>query len=314
VSNAIVELNSDGSALVRCATVEMGQGATTAYAMMAAEELGLSPQKVRVTIPDTDQSPFDTITAGARSIYHMGNAVQGAAGSVRKMLLEPAAEALEADAEELDLKAERAFVRSTPERSITIPQLFIRRFGAPGTTLTGVGTFQSQIDKSDPETGQTEKMTEHWFAGAVGAEVEVDTETGFVKITKLAIVGDAGRAINPRHCVEQLEGAAIMTLGFTLFEEMRLEDGRLVNGSFLEYPLPAFRDVPADLRAVPVEYPVETGPYGARGIGESGTLSFIPAVLNAIHDAAGIWLGEVPVTPEKVLRALREKEGREVTA
>ncbi|MEE9276029.1 MAG: xanthine dehydrogenase family protein molybdopterin-binding subunit, partial [bacterium] len=244
ISNAIVELSSDGSAIVRCATVEMGQGSTTIFAQMAAEVLGLSPEKVRVPAPDTDQSPYDTLTAGSRSTYHMGNAVVEAARRVREKLIETAAEDLEIPAGDLELREGRVFVRSLPERGLTIPEIFIKRFGAPGTTLTGEGTFQTRVDKADPETGQTAKMTEHWFAGATGAEVEVDTETGFVTVTRLYGAGDVGRAINPQHCAEQIRGAAIMTLGFTLFEEMRMEDGRLTNGTFLEYPLPGFRDVP----------------------------------------------------------------------
>lgn len=309
ISNAIVELNSDGSAIVRSATVEMGQGATTIFAQMAAEELGLDVQKVRVTAPDTDQSPFDTLTAGSRSTYHMGNAVVSAARQIRGKLLETAAESLEVSAEELGLKDGKAFLLSLPERSITIPDIFIRRFGAPGTTITGEGTFQGHAVKSDPETGQTPRMTEHWFAGASGAEVEVDTETGFVKVTKLISSADVGRAINPRHCIEQIQGAAAMTIGFALFETMRIEDGRLVNGSFLEYPLTAFNDLPREFISHVVENPIETGPYGARGVGETGTMALKPAIVNAIHDAIGVWLTDMPITPEKVLQAIRSAHG-----
>jgi CO/xanthine dehydrogenase Mo-binding subunit len=264
---------------------------------------------VRVTAPDTDQSPFDTLTAGSRSTYHMGNAVVSAARQIRGKLLETAAESLEVSAEELGLKNGKAFLLSLPERSITIPDIFIRRFGAPGTTITGEGTFQGHAVKSDPETGQTPRMTEHWFAGASGAEVEVDTETGFVKVTKLISSADVGRAINPRHCIEQIQGAAAMTIGFALFETMRIEDGRLVNGSFLEYPLTAFNDIPREFISHVVENPIETGPYGARGVGETGTLVLKPAIVNAIHDAIGVWLTDMPITPEKVLRAIRSAHG-----
>ena len=309
ISNAIVELNSDGSAIVRSATVEMGQGATTAFAQIAAEELGLDVNKVHVTTPDTDQSPYDTLTAGSRSTYHMGNAVIGAARQIREKLLETASKALEIPSEELELREGRVFSRSLPERAITIPEIFLKRFGAPGTTLTGEGTFQGHAVKADPETGQTPRMTEHWFAGASGAEVEVDTETGFVKVTRLVSSADVGRAINPRHCVEQVQGAAAMTLGFALFESMRIEDGRLVNGSFLEYPLTAFEDMPREFITDIVENPLESGPYGARGVGETGTMALKPAIVNAIHDAVGIWLKDMPVTPEKVLRAMREASG-----
>ena len=155
------------------------------------------------------------------------------------------------------------------------------------------------------------KLLESAAEGAreVGAEVEVDCETGTVQVLKFAGGADVGKAIHPAHCDQQVVGAAITTLGLTLFESMRFEQGQLTNASFLEYILPAFGDVPRDLSSHILETPHHDGPYGAKGVGETGTMSAIPAVTAAIFDATGVWIHEIPITPESVLRALRGHNG-----
>jgi CO/xanthine dehydrogenase Mo-binding subunit len=162
----------------------------------------------------------------------------------------------------------------------------------------------------DPETGQSEKCTEYWFPSATAAEVEVDTETGQVKVLQFFSVGDTGTAINPRHCEQQLLGAAITHLGLTLFEEMIYADGQLVNGSLLDYQVASIKDMPESLRPIIVEVPHETGPFGAKGAGETGALTVAPAIANAIEDAIGVRIRDLPITPEKVLRALREQKSQ----
>jgi CO/xanthine dehydrogenase Mo-binding subunit len=161
----------------------------------------------------------------------------------------------------------------------------------------------------DPETGQSEKCTEYWFPSATAAEVEVDTETGQVKVLQLYSVGDLGTAINPRHCEQQLLGAAIMHLGLTLFEEMVFTDGQLLNGSLLDYQIATFKDMPESFRPIVVEVPHESGPFGAKGAGETGALTVAPAIANAIEDAVGVRIRDLPITPEKILRALAVKNG-----
>jgi CO/xanthine dehydrogenase Mo-binding subunit len=146
--------------------------------------------------------------------------------------------------------------------------------------------------------------------GGAGAEIEVDTETGRISVTKLVSVGDVGCAINPASVQAQLNGAAIMQLGFTLFEEMKFNDGQVVNASLADYKIPGMLDVPKHLVAESVEVPHEEGPYGAKGIGETGMFSVSPAIANALADAIGVRILEIPLTPERVLRAIREAEGR----
>ena len=308
-SGAIVQLNADASASVLSSTVEMGQGSDTILPQIVAEVLGLDADRVRIVHPDTAVTPYDTLTAGSRTTYHMGNAVRLAAERVREQLFETTAGALEVATEDLELRQARVYPRGNPSGGLTIPEIFERRFGARGTTLTGEVTFQTQWVPFDKETGQSPAVTEHWFANATAVEVVVDRRTGRIRIECLAVAGDVGKAINPAHCKQQLEGAALMGVGQALFDEMVFEQGQLVNGSFLEYQLPSFLDLPGQVIAIVVEQPHRSGPFGAKGVGETGILSIAPAIANALADATGIRLRSLPLTPEKVLTALEEERG-----
>jgi len=299
-------MNADGTATVLSSTVEMGQGSETMMAQIVAEELGISFDQVHVVQPDTDITPYDTITAGSRSTYHMGNAVRMAAGKVKAELFQVVAKKLEVNPEDLAAAGGRIFVRGSESRGMTISEAFLARFGSLGTTLTGEAICQPESIPMDPETGQSEKCTEYWFPSATSAEVEVDTETGQVKLVQFYSVGDTGTAINPKHCEQQLLGSAITHLGLTLFEEMIFEDGQLVNGSLLDYQIASIKDLPETFRPIIVEVPHETGPFGAKGVGETGTLTVSAAIANAIEDATNARIRELPITPEKILRALAE--------
>jgi CO/xanthine dehydrogenase Mo-binding subunit len=309
ISGAIVILNADGTANVLSSTVEMGQGSETTLSQIVAEELGLTAEQIHIVQPDTDVTPYDTITAGSRSTYHMGNAVRLAAAKIKAQLCEVVAARLEVDPDDLVAGKGRIYVRGLAERGMTIGEIFLAKFGSLGTTLAAEAVCQPTSAHMDPETGQSEKCTEYWFPSATAAEVEVDTETGQVKVLQLFSVGDTGTAINPRHCEQQLQCAALMHLGLTLFEEMIFDEGQLVNGSLLDYQIVSFKDMPQFVRPIIVEVPHEDGPFGAKGVGETGALTVAPAIANAIHDAVGIRIRDLPITPERVLRALAEKDG-----
>jgi CO/xanthine dehydrogenase Mo-binding subunit len=308
ISGAVVQLNADASANILTSTVEMGQGSDTILPQIAAEVLGLDPRRVAVVHPDTAVTPYDTLTAGSRSTYHMGNAVRLAAERVRDQLFQTAASALECATDDLELRAARVFPRGNPGGGLTIPEIFDRRMGARGTTLTGEVTYQTQWIPFDKETGQSEAVTEHWFASATAVELWVDRWTGRIQLGRVAVAGDVGRAINPAHCRHQLEGAALMGIGQALFDEMVFDEGQLVNGSFLDYQLPSFADLPAELIAIIVESPHRSGPFGAKGVGETGILTIAPAIANALADATGVRLRSLPLTPERVLTALEALE------
>lgn len=308
ISGAIVIMNADGTVNVLSSTVEMGQGSETMMGQIVAEELGVSFDQVHVVQPDTDITPYDTITAGSRSTYHMGNAVRMAAGKVKAQLFQAVATKLEVDADDLIMRDGRVFVRGNEQKGMTISEAFLAKFRSLGTTLTGEAICQPEAVPMDPETGQSEKCTEYWFPSATSAEVEVDTETGRVRVLRFFSVGDTGTAINPKHCEQQLLGSAITHLGLTFFEEMIFEEGQLVNGSLLDYQVASIKDLPEAFRPIVVEVPHETGPFGAKGVGETGALTVSAAIANAIQDAIGMRIRDLPITPEKVLRALANRD------
>jgi CO/xanthine dehydrogenase Mo-binding subunit len=285
-SLAAVNVNADGSCTVYASTVDMGQGSDTALAQIAAEVLRIATEDVTVVHSDTDVTPFDMATLGSRSLFHAGNAVKLAAQDALQKLSR--------------LKTELALPADTP-----IADVFKKKYGMRAGSVTGVGSFSPPYTSPD-ENGQTDNATPFWMVGASGAEVEVDTETGRVRVTRLVNVADVGTPVNPRIVETQLSGASIMQLGFTLFEKMLFDgDGQLRNASLAEYKIPGFRDVPENMTNEAVVAEQRSGPFGAKGVGETGTFGVSPAIANAVHDAVGVRLTELPLNPETVWTKLQ---------
>jgi CO/xanthine dehydrogenase Mo-binding subunit len=291
-SVAIVNVNADGSCIVHCSTVDMGQGSDTVMAQITAEVLDVPLETVTIVHPDTDVTPYDMSTLGSRSTYHMGHAVRLAAEEARGKLGQMA--------DKLNL----------PDGSnITVPELFQRTYGMQAGNVIGTGSFIPSYKPTDPETGTSTDATPYWMIGATGVEVEVDTETGHVTVTRLITVADLGKPLNPDIVATQLSGAAIMQLGFTMTEEMLFDDGQLTNPSLADYKIPGFFDIPKVMENDFVAAEQESGPFGAKGVGESGSFGVSPAIANAIHDAINVRLTELPLKPETVFRALRAAAG-----
>jgi CO/xanthine dehydrogenase Mo-binding subunit len=307
ISNAVLQLNQDGSASLLISTVEMGQGSSTIMAQIVAEVLRIDSGRVHVVAADTDVTPYDTITAGSRSTYHTGNAVRLVAEQMRDRLLELASGRLGVPADRLEL-TERGVGHD--DTVVGLADLLLTHFRARGTTLTCSSNYSTEWTPYDKQTGTSPKVTEHWFAGAVAVQAVVDTETGRVRLEHLAVAGDVGRAINPRLCEQQLTGAAIMGIGHALFDELVIDQGQLVNGTLLDYQLPSVKDMPEKLSPIVVECPHRTGPFGAKGVGETGILAVAPAVANAVRDAVGVRITRLPLTPERVLTAIIEEGDR----
>ncbi len=285
-SVAMVNIYGDGSCGVCCSTVDMGQGSDTVMAQITSEVLGVSAEAIRVLHPDTDVTPYDMGTLGSRSTYHMGNAMRLAAEDARQQLLRIAATALKSDVDELQCRDGAVITRSG--RRMTFREIMLARFAMQAGNIIGVGSFLPPYETPDHDTGQSLQITPFWMLGGAGAEIEVDTETGRIRVTKLVNVGDPGTAINPDVVKRQLIGGGTMQFGFTIFEEMIFSDGQVINASFADYKIPGMLDIPEDLTGELVEVPDRNGPFGARGIGETGMFSVSPAIGNALYDAIGV--------------------------
>jgi carbon-monoxide dehydrogenase large subunit len=306
-SFGFVKLNGDGSAEVITSAVEHGQGAHTILAQIAAEELRIPMARIRCVMPDTSVTPFDRSSTSSRTTFHMGNVVRIAAVDVRTQLVEMAASLLEAHPGDLEVADGAVAVRGLPDRSLSYVEVIQKFFGGPGNVVgRGVFSTKSFYDPMNPQTGQSRRPTIFWMYAAEAAEVEVDEETGQVRLARLASAADAGKAINPLNCIQQIEGSAVLGIGMALMEELVFDGGRTLNPTFLDYKLPTLVDMP-ETQAIIVESGHDEGPYGAKGVGESATAPVPAAVGNAVFDAIGVQLKHLPIRAEKVYRALRER-------
>src|SRR5262245_30864346 len=289
-SVAIVNVSADGSVALYCSTIDMGQGSNTVLAQIVGEVLNVPAESVRVAQPDTDVTPYDMGTLGSRSTFHMGHAARLAAEEARDKIKQLARDVGE------------------PEGSnIPVAELFKKRYGMQAGNIVGSGTYKPDYVSPAPETGLSPNITPFWMSSGAGAEVAVDTETGHVEITKLINVIDCGTAINPKLVETQISGAALMHLGFTMFEKMHFDGGQVTNASLADYKIPGIRDLPGSMENLWVNNVQHNGPFGAKGVGEVATFCVSPAIANAIDDAVGVRLTELPLNPEAVYRALRAK-------
>lgn len=307
-SSALVRLNADGSAVLLTSSVEIGQGTHTSLAQIVAEELGLPVERVTVTFPDTDVTPFDQSTSSSRTVFTMGGAARVAARQIRQQLLEIGARVFEANVEDLELVEGFLEVKGVPDKRRSISQLFQARFGAPVGNM--LGSYDNQTTGGvDPRTGKG-KASAFFFLSAAAAEVTVDTETGKVAVEQLVSVVDAGKAVNPRQCHLQNEGSMIMSLGSALFEEMVFDNGQPINATFLEYMPASIEDHPRQFKSLLVETPHPEGPFGAKGVGEAGLGPVEPAIGNAVANAlSGIRCKDLPLRPDRVLAGIRTAKG-----
>ena len=308
-SAAFIKVNHDGTAVLYTGTTEIGPGTVTVMAQIAAEELGIGFDQVAVVSSDSKLTPYDWGPGASRSTYISGNAVRKAAAQAKQVLFELAAEDLKVRPESLASAGGYIFVADFPERKLAISAVAKKAIAVKGRPPIGAATFNPSIIAMDKETGRGKPFAMYVFAAQI-AEVEVDTETGEVEILKITAVHDCGTAINPMMVEGQLEGGVAMGLGCAIMEEMVVEQGRVKNPQMTDYVVPTALDVP-ELVVRIVEIPDPTGPFGAKGVGECAPLPTSPAVVNAIQDAVGIRIRDLPATPEKILKALEEKRSKE---
>ena len=302
-SVATVTLAGDGSCTIACGTVDMGQASDTAHAQIAGEVLGLRAEDIMVIRPDTTTTPYDLGTLGSRSLYHMGNAIVEAAGEVRDQLLAHTSAHLGIDQEDLELRD--GHVVSTSGERIAFEDVMVAHFGMQAGNLIGRGECTPAYEKPDPVTGQSSNIAAFWMVGGAGVQVVIDEETGRLEVERLVVVGDVGRAINPAVVQSQLTGAGIMQLGMARTEEMVFDAGQLTNTGLAYYKIPGILDIPSHLESVVIEIPLDgKAPFGAKGVGETGSFAVAPAIANAIADAVGVRLQELPLTDERIWEAL----------
>ncbi|MDE2858368.1 MAG: xanthine dehydrogenase family protein molybdopterin-binding subunit [Chloroflexota bacterium] len=291
---AACKLNRDGVLQVQIGTADLS-GTPTSFALLAAEAYGVDPDQVRFVYSDTDSAPYGGGVGGSKTMYTLGNAVIRAAEDARRQTLAIAAEEFEVSSEDLEIVEGRVQVRGFPDRSIGLGEI-------AGKTMTFGGAYEPVYGNG--RQAITDRAPS--FSAQV-AEVEVDEETGEVNLVNLAVVQDVGRAINPLAVEGQMQGGAVQGVGWALYEEMRYdENGQLLSGSWMDYAMPDAMQA-APIQTQLVEVPSESGPFGARGVGEPPVIPTVAAIANAVADATGLRLTQTPMTAPRVLAALKQR-------
>ncbi len=294
-SSAHIKVNEDGSANLTVSPGELGQNIIGTLSQIAAEGLGLPYEDIHVVWGDTDTSVFDVGSHASRSLYMAGNAVKGAAEKAREQILQRAAELMEARVDDLDAMEGRIHVKGSPSKGISIRDV-------AHDAIYNLKDNVCQISGSHSCEGGQSPVFE-----AVFAEVEIDIDTGEVVVLKIALAHDIGRSINPMTVEGQIEGGIVQGIGYGLTEDyiVNQANGFVETDNFTSYKIPSTLDLP-HIEVILVESPVASGPYGAKSAGESPINSIAPAISNALYDAVGVRIKDLPITPEKVLRALKK--------
>ena len=302
LSHATVRVLADGSAVLYSGTSDMGQGARTIFAQIVSEELGVPVESIAVVMGDTSFVPYDQQTSASRSTVIMGRAIQHACAEIQGQVRAMAAR--EASVDGADVVVERGSVR-IGDGVEPLPDVLVRGLGRLGGEVVGFGEQRKEADPAHP-LGGTAAFFEF---NATAVEVEVDRETGDVTVTRHVTVSDVGRALNPMQVRGQDEGAAIMGLGHTFMERLLLDDdGRIRNLGAIDYRIPTSMDLPLSMESDIVENGDGPGPYGAKGMSEGALLPVAPAVAAAVRDATGVVIRDLPLSPERVWRALQEMD------
>jgi CO/xanthine dehydrogenase Mo-binding subunit len=312
-SSATIKLNEDGTILLGVGGQEIGQGAFTVAAQMAAAAIGVPVESIRVAGPvDTDYSPYEWQTVASRITWSMGNAIRAAAEDTRWQIFEIVSTAWDEDADNLEI-VNGVVISKETEREIALKDFAV--YGIPkegfagwiGGPIYGRGKFMpNYVTGLDKDTGQGERAVVHFTTGAQAFEIEVDLDSGQIEILKAASAFDVGKAINPDLVRAQMEGGLVQGISSAIFEQMVFKDGHMQNPSFVDYRIATTVDLPKEVESIIVEEAQDDGPWGARGIGEHSMVPTIAAIANAIYDAVGIRMEGPPFTAEKVYNAIKK--------
>ena len=309
-SQALIHANPDGKFTVALSAIDLGQGMKSVTRQIAAETLGVPVEDVYVDTADSDTGPHDMGSFASRGTHRMGNAVIMAAKEARSVMLDAAAEELEVDPADLVTDGRgNIHVKGAPSRSITTMAAAQAAQFKQGRTIAGRGIFLIPLSEVDPDTGEMTPVSTFAHA-AMLVTVEVDDETGEVAVTDMQSAYEVGRALNPRLVEQQLRGGAWMGMSHAAWETTEPYYPARDHGpvDFNSYIMPGPGDLAPHHISV-LERPAADGPYGGKGPGEMCANPVLPAVVNAVFDAVGVRIDELPVTPEKVLRALQAQGG-----
>lgn len=306
-SAAYIRINPTGAVDLITGEAEIGQGSNTAFAQITAEVLGLAVEDIRVQPLDTDQSPFALGTFASRVVTIGGKAVLRAAEDAKKKLLSFAAQKMETRLEDLECRGGFIRIRNSSDPGLPFKEAArLASIALAGAPILGEGSFKVPGHVVMPDASKYGNLSVAYSFGVQVAELKVDRQTGRVDILDFYSVHDSGTILNPKISEGQIEGGVVQGIGFALMEEIVRHQGKVLNDNFTDYRLPTVRDI-APIRSIFIEVPDPFGPFGAKGVGEITQVPTAAAIANAIYDAVGIRLRELPMTPERILKALKEK-------
>lgn len=310
-SSAIIKFNEDATVHVLTTAVDIGQGALTSLAQIAAEELGIPVEWVTVLTPDTDYTPYEWQTVASRITYSCGNAVKRAASDAKQQLLALGSIIFGVAIDLIDIKDGYIFSKFNPFKKLPLSDIvmgYLMPNGAVGGPVIGRGAFiPSGLTGLDQETGQGERPAVFFTFGTQAADIEVDTQTGEIKVLKVTAAYEVGKVVNPALCKGQVQGGIVQGLSSALYENLMFRDGKPLNNDFVDYKIAASTDTP-EMEVILLETgPQMDGPYGAKAIAEPAMVPTASAIANALYNALGIRIFELPLTADKVLAAIRQK-------
>ncbi|MBI4319591.1 MAG: molybdopterin-dependent oxidoreductase [Chloroflexi bacterium] len=307
-SGAIVKIQQEGAVTLLSGAADIGQGAESVLCQIAAEELGVRLEDIRITAADTELTPLDPGTFGSGVTLRAGNAAKLAAADAKRQIAEVVAEKLEVSPDDLVFRDRRVSVKGSPEKGMTfLEALKTVQYADKDMPIVGQGFYHA--DCVEPTTLLTSEgnFSPAYSFMAQAAEVEVNQETGQVKVLNVTTAHDCGFALNPLAVDGQLEGSVVGGMGHALLENVEWNDGVIMNPSFLDYKMPGALDAPEVITSIPVETFDPNGPFGAKEAGEGTQIPVCPAITNAVYDAIGVRIKELPITPEKILRELEKR-------
>jgi CO/xanthine dehydrogenase Mo-binding subunit len=305
-SNIFIKMVEDGKARIISGEGDLGQGASTVFSQIAAEELGIPLKDVEISAADTEFTPFCLGAYASRLTTIGGGAVKLAAADAKRQLLEIASTLMEADVKDLICKDGKISMKRNPEKFVTVAeavQAALFRLGKG--EILGKGFFDPDSEVPDPKTKLGNTSCTYQF-GAHVAVVKVHEDTGKVEILHYVAAHDAGRVLNPMTAEGQIEGGVAQGIGYALLEDMQLRNGKVLNPNFTDFKVPLAPDLPP-VKCIFVETEDPKGPFGGKGLGEATIVSTAPAIANAIYDAIGVRFKDLPITPERIRKALRER-------